>query len=147
MLLEWMDAARARAAATEVARRLAADPRVELVYLFGSATDDDVRRVRDVDIAVLARPRLSFEELLRMRADLVVTTGAPIDLVPLDAAGVVLAHEIAQHGRCLYARVPDAAQEFVARARMRFLDWRPFRDEQWRAAGERAAERRGGAQG
>ena len=145
MSLGWIDAARARTAAEEAARRLGADSRVELVYLFGSAVDIDVKHVRDVDLAVLARPPLAFDEVLRVRADLVIATGVPIDLVPLDAAGVVLAHEIAQHGRCLFARSADAESEFVSRARMRFFDWKPLRDEQWRAAGERAAERRRGA--
>src|SRR3989449_10749658 len=50
-------------------------------------------------------------------------------------------HEIVESGTCLYARTADAETEFVTRARARYWDFRPYRDEQWRLAGERLAER------
>ncbi len=102
--------------------------------------------MRDVDVAVLTDPPLSLDALVRRRADLVAATGAAIDLVSLNEAPIVLAHEIVDGGRCLYARTPDAETEFVTRTRARYWDFKPYRDEQWRLAGERLAERRGGPQ-
>ncbi len=138
--------AEARQCAERAARLLAEDPRVLLVYVFGSAAHRDRGTVRDVDVAVLTDPPLSLDALVRRRADLVAATGAAIDLVSLNEAPIVLAHEIVDAGRCLYARTPDAETEFVTRTRARYWDFKPYRDEQWRLAGERLAERRGGPQ-
>lgn len=131
----------ARAAAARAARRLAAEPSVRLVYLFGSAADPRRATVRDVDLAVLCRPRLDLEALLRLRADAVAAAGAPVDLVSLNDAGVVLAWEVAETGRCLFARDDDDEVGFVTRARARYWDFRPFLEAQWQLAGERLAER------
>ena len=52
------------------------------------------------------------------RADLIAVTGVEIDLVSLNDAPVVLAHEVADSGCCLYARDADVELEFVTRARL-----------------------------
>lgn len=138
-------AAKAREAAAAAARKLSADPRVELVYLFGSAVDPEQTVVRDVDLGVLTRPPLAANDLLRLRADVVTAVGVPIDLVSLNRAPVVLAHEVVEHGRCLFARTPELETEFVVRTRARYWDFKPFLETQWRYAGERLRERRRGA--
>jgi predicted nucleotidyltransferase len=142
--IERLPAAVARQAAEQAAGLLARDPRVLLVYAFGSAVHG-AGPVRDVDLAVLAAPPLTLDELLRARADLVAATGGtPIDLVSLSQVSIVLAHEVIDGGICLFARTPDVETEFVTRTRARYWDFKPYRDEQWRLAGERAAERRRG---
>jgi predicted nucleotidyltransferase len=133
------------AAAEAAAAVLARNPRVRLVYLFGSAADPTSRTVRDVDLGVLLEPSPTFDELLRLRADLGPLAGTEFDLVALDRAPVVLAHEIAETGRCLHANPPEAETDFVVRARARYWDWKPLLDEQWRIMGERLEERRGPA--
>jgi len=140
-----LSAGAAQQIAERAARELARDPRVRLVYLFGSAADASRATIRDVDLAVLTDPPLSPDELLRLRADVVLATDSAIDLVSLDDASVVLAWEVADSGRCLYARDADVEIEFVTRARARYWDFKPFLDEQWRLTGERLQERRHGA--
>ena len=140
--LRRIQAAEARSAARKAAERLAADPRVQLVYLFGSAADETRSEVRDVDLAVLTDPSLSLDQLLDLRAELVAAGAAPIDLVSLNEASVVLAHEVADSGRCLFARTPDIEVGFVTRAHARYWDFKPFLDQQWRLAGARLEERR-----
>ena len=126
MMIEPQQAADdARRAAARAAAQLATDARVQLVYLFGSAADPSRTVVRDVDIAVLTKPALRFDELLRIRADLIGVTGVEIDLVSLNDAPVVLAHEVADSGRCLYARNADVGLDFVTRARSRYWDFKP----------------------
>jgi len=115
--------------------------RILLAYVFGSTLDTRCARVGDVDLEVLADPLLSLDELTRWQADLRQATGAPIELVSLDAAPVVLAHEIVESGACLFARDPDVETEFVTRTRARWWDFKPYREAQWRLAGERLAER------
>ncbi len=139
-----ISASRAREAAAAAARRLADDPRVLLVYLFGSAADPDQATVRDVDLGVLTELPLDTDALMRLREEVVSAVRAPVDLVSLNRAPVVLAHEIAEHGRCLFARSADVETDFVVRARARYWDFKPFLAAQWRSAGERLAERRRG---
>jgi predicted nucleotidyltransferase len=132
----------AQARAERATRFLAADPRVKLVFLFGSAADPDRKiPVGDVDLAILTEPALDFHEFLRLRADAVDAVGGEIDLVHLNEAGVILTHEVVETGICLYSDPPDLETEFVCRAIMRYLDFKPYFDEQWRIAGERLAER------
>ncbi len=134
----------ARRCAQYAAQHLARDPRVRLVYLFGSAADPSRPTVHDIDLAVLTDPRLAQDELFRLRADLVLAVGGAFDLVSLNDASVVLAWEVADSGNCLYARDADAEVEFVTRARARHWDFKPFLDEQWRLVGQRLEERRRG---
>ena len=132
----------ARRRAERAARSLAADPRVKLIFLFGSAADPDRKLpVRDVDLAILMDPPLEFQDLLRLRSRAVQAAEGEIDLVPLNEAGVVLAHEVAETGICLHAEPPERETEFVCRAIMRYLDFKPYLKEQWRLAGERLEER------
>ena len=57
-----------------------------------------------MDLGVLAGPPLSLDELTRRQADLRQATRAPIELISLDVAPVVLAHEVLESGVCLFAR-------------------------------------------
>ena len=132
---------KAHRAGERAAQLLAQDARVRLVYLFGSAVDSERAAVRDVDLAIMTTQPLTLDEMLGLRADLVLQVGGEIDLVSLNDAPIVLAWEVADSGRCLYASDPDVEVEFVTRARARYWDFKPFLDEQWRLAGQRLEER------
>ena len=135
----------ARERAERAARFLAADPRVKLVFLFGSAADPDREiPVRDVDLGVLTDPPLDLWDLLRLQEEVALRAGGDIDLVSLNRAGIALAHEVVDTGRCLYSDPPELETEFVCRVQMRYLDFRYYLDQQWRIAGERLEERRRG---
>ena len=136
-----LSAAEAQERAARAARLLAEDPRIVLVYLFGSAAGGGSDLVRDVDLAVFTDPPWSLTDLVRQRARLVGAVAAPLDLVSLNDASTVLAHEVVETGQCLYARSPEAETAFVTRSRARHWDFKPYRDAQWRLAGERLAER------
>lgn len=135
----------ARERAGRAARFLAADPRVKLIFLFGSAADPDRKiPVRDVDLAILMAPPLEFRDFLTLRAGAVEAAHGEIDLVSLNEAGVILTHEVAETGICLHSDPPELETEFVCRAIMRYLDFKPYFKEQWRILGERLEERRHG---
>jgi predicted nucleotidyltransferase len=122
---------------------LSADPRVRVVYLFGSAARSASIPPRDLDLAVCVRPALSLAELLGLQGKLQEAVDVAVDLVSFDEAPIVLAHEIIEGGRCLYARSPEDETELVTRTRMRWWDWLPVREQQWRASGERLEARLG----
>lgn len=141
-----LDGREAKQRASRAAALMAQDARVRLVFLFGSAMDESVPEVADVDLAVLADPPLDLDERLRLQARLARATKANIELVPLDRASVTLLHEVANHGTCLFARASDDELAFVTRARARFWDFRPYLAEQWRLAAARQEVRRRGPQ-
>jgi len=146
MAFGTLTAGEARSVAERVAQRLASDERVRLVFLYGSAADPERREVRDVDLAIACSTRLSFADLMCLRADAIAVAGAPVDLIALDDAGVVLAWEVAEGGQCLFSRGPDDEVEFVTRARARYWDFKPLLEAQWRLAGERLEARRRAAE-
>lgn len=90
---------------------------------------------------MLADELLSTDQRLRLRADIVSAVQVNVDLILLNDAPVVLACEIAETGRCLYARDPDAEVEFIARARARYWDFKLFVETQWLLTGEGLTER------
>jgi uncharacterized protein len=137
----------ARNRAERAARFLAADPRVKLVFLFGSAADPDRSSVRDVDLAILTDPPLGLYELLDLKSEVARAAGGEVDLVPLNDAPVVLAREVAVTGRCLHADPPELETEFVTRSNMEYLDFKWYLDRQWQILGERLEARRHGLPG
>ena len=141
-----MKASEARVFAREIAEKLAADPRVCLIYLFGSAADPNGNEVRDLDVAIGGQPPFSRQELLGLAAHVGGSLGIALDLVPLERAPIVLAHEIADRGLCLLSRPPEAETTFVVRARDAYWDFKPLLEQQWRLAGERQEARLRGPQ-
>jgi len=139
--MEGYPPALARDLAARAVDVLTRDSRVRLVYLFGSAVDSASPVARDVDLAVWTEPRLTVEDLVQLRAQLVDVVHTRIDLISLNDAPIVLAKEVADHGLCLYAASDDVETEFVVRARARFWDFAPFLKTQWKLAGLRIEER------
>ena len=133
-------AATIQAGARRAASLLAEDPRVEMVYLFGSGADGG-REAKDLDLAIMTKSPLELATLLELRARVVEEVHLPVDLIPLNEASVILCHEIAETGRCLYARRPELETDFVVRSRARYWDFQPFFREQERLARLRSAER------
>lgn len=132
----------ARERAERAASALATDPRVRLVFLFGSATEG-AAAPRDVDLAIFTEPSLGLDELMRLRAAVAGEAGGDVDLVSLNDAPVVLAFEVADTGESLYASSQELVTEFVCKARMRYWDFKPFLETQWKLARQRAEERGG----
>lgn len=130
--------AEARERAEKAAAALAMDKRVRLVFLFGSAVDPERASVRDFDLAVLTDP-MDLWDLAGLSSDASSAAGMDFDLVWLNNVPPVLAREVSE-GRCLYADPPEIETEFVTRSRMQYLDFKHYRDEQWRLSGDRLEE-------
>ena len=77
--------------------------------------------IEGLDLAILTFPPLSLDQRLRLRTDLVAGGAPGLDLVSLTNASVTLAHEVAEHGICLFARTAEDEVDFVTRARARLL--------------------------
>ena len=73
---------------------LAARPDVTLAYVFGSTARGERRADSDIDIAVLFDVQPSATEQLALRDALCAAAQIPVDLVVLNDASPLLAHEV-----------------------------------------------------
>jgi len=93
-----------------VCRRLRDDPRVQAIYLFGSAATGETHAHSDIDLAVLLDAPISLGDELRMRAIAVEELRRDdVDFVVLNHATPPLRYEVVTRGRRLFARDDAAA--------------------------------------
>ena len=104
---------------------------VRLAYLFGSAAREEVRSSSDLDVAVLFEPRPDPLDLDRFTVELQGAARRDVDLIILDSAPPVLAHEIIATGRLLVSRDETERVSFEARATARYLDTTHLRRVQY----------------
>lgn len=107
----------------KVAATFAADPRVILATIFGSARDGTVRDGADVDIAVLLFPEPTPSEFFAFYQEMAgrLPGIAELDLVDLNHAGSVLAFE-ALSGRRLLVRDAGAVAAFSSLVARQYED-------------------------
>lgn len=117
-------------------------PGVSLVYLFGSVARDAPRRDSDLDLAVLFSGTPGPERIGEMAAALERVAGRVVDLVVLNSASPLLAHEVVSTGRLLVCRDDGERAAFEARATIRYLDTGHLRRIQHQYLRERAGARR-----
>jgi predicted nucleotidyltransferase len=109
-----------------LASALAAEPDIELAYLFGSHASGRTRPESDIDIGVLvsaraaSNPRETLAQLLG-RIGRVIASNR-LDLVLLNGASSLLRHRIVSIGRLLLARSPAIRHRFVTRAIQDYQD-------------------------
>jgi len=73
-----------------LAEKLATDPRVCLIHLFGLAAEREEGEVQDLDLAIGSTPAFSMDELLELGARLGGSSGLSLILVPLERVPIVL---------------------------------------------------------
>ncbi len=123
----------------QAATVLAADPRVDAVYGFGSRIRGTAGPMSDIDLAVLLNREIKLIEELRLRAAVVEALQRDdVDLVRLNHAPPLLRYEVVATGRRLFARDDDAADRFEARCVREYLDTHHLRAVQRRLARERS---------
>lgn len=110
-------------------------------YLFGSTVMEITHNESDVDIAVLVDEGKK-EEMDRtepygyeagMVAELSKALGTDrVDLVVLNGAPPLLAHQVISKGKLLFSRDDRARTAFEVRTKLRYLDTKPLREIQRR---------------
>ncbi len=107
-----------------IAGAVRAEPAVLAAYVFGSRARGEERAVSDLDIAlILARGReLDLAARERLRAAVAGATGHRVDLAILCDETPVLAFEVIDGGRRVYARDAESADEREERLLQIYLD-------------------------
>ena len=125
-----------------IRRVLEARSDIRLAYVFGSLVCGEARPKSDADIAVLFSGSPPTESLDRLVADLEVASGRGVDLVVLNDAPPLLAHEVVATGTCLVCRDEDERVRFVVRTVSRYVDTAHLRRMQQAYLRERTEARR-----
>jgi predicted nucleotidyltransferase len=121
----------------EAIRSLLKESGACLGYLFGSAAKGIERQDSDLDVAVLMGPEIRasrFGEVqLRLTTALVgLTHTNDVDVVILNSAPPLLAHQVISSGKCFFGNRRDQVR-FEIRAIQRYIDTRRLRDHAARA--------------
>ena len=83
---------------------LAKEEQVKLALLFGSLTRRN--SVRDIDVAIQAKPELTFKEFLYLNAQIELELGIPVDLVDMAKAPESLKENILKNGTLIKGTKP-----------------------------------------
>lgn len=89
-------------------------PGVDTLWVYGSEATGRAGAGSDLDLAALFRDRPSAVELVELRSEAEALVGRPVDLVDLDDASPLLAHQVLKHGRLLVDRDPPRRHRFAA---------------------------------
>ncbi len=115
-----------------VTRVIADTPQVVAAYLFGSRASRRDHPSSDLDVAVIFASDVDagtrFQTRCRLSERLASAARVPsADVVDLEAASPLLAHEVLRRGRLLLSRDEARRVRVVARQVMRYIDSRPMR--------------------
>jgi predicted nucleotidyltransferase len=109
---------------------LAAQPDVLAAYLFGSYATGKARPESDVDVAVLLSgtdEMERFERRLRLMGEVEEALGRrSADVVVLNDAPPLLAHQVLMHGRLIFERDRAGRVEFEVRTGKIYADLQPM---------------------
>lgn len=113
-----------------LARRLAADPRVGALWLFGSRSRGEADALSDVDLAVLAVGAPTSEQLASWQLDWIETANEvlgtdEVSLVVINRAPLPLRYQIFRDSRLLHAASPEIAADTELATIRAYLDFRP----------------------
>lgn len=123
----------------KIRAELAKRREILFAYLFGSQAKGRTWGQSDVDIAVwvdekrLARleKKAPYGYLAELTADLSLAARQEVDVVLLNSASPVLAHEVVRHGFLLLERRPPDRVDFEVRSLRDYVDTKPLRDIFW----------------
>ena len=115
---------------------------VRLAYLFGSMARGEGRASSDLDVGVVFSPVPAAAELDRLATGLETAAGRRVDLVVLNDAPPLLAHEAIRANRLIVCRDEDERVRFHTHATARYLDTARLRRVQHAYLRERAEAHR-----
>ncbi|OGD47006.1 hypothetical protein A3K69_01570 [Candidatus Bathyarchaeota archaeon RBG_16_57_9] len=116
---------------SELVEIFRADERILVAYMFGSRSRGLQTLESDTDVAVLLStlPEDALDLYLDLVDRLSRVVGGPVDLVFLNAAPLLLRHQVIKHGRVLFSRDEAARVQFETRSVKEYMDFRPRSDE------------------
>ena len=109
-------------------RPLYADPRIDLVVVFGSIASGEAHAESDVDVAVRGSGELDLIAVTNDVTRLLYTDA--VDVVDLRRASPLLMMEVVRGGRVIFERTPGSYAAFCSLAHRRYVDTAKLRAAQ-----------------
>ena len=105
---------------------------IQAAYIFGSVASGRTRTDSDIDIALLLNEKSRYlktlDYRLRVASEIRTALGRPdLDLIILNEAPPVLAHQVLSKGKLIFERSRTARVAFQVRAVNLYLDTEPMR--------------------
>jgi len=105
---------------------------VVVAYLFGSVARGRASKLSDIDVAILVDESLIRPVRYGYRANVLADLMArlhtnEVDLVVLNKASPLLAHEVVRHGNVIFCRNPNRRVAFETDSFRRYVDTEPLR--------------------
>ena len=77
-------------------------PKVQIIYLFGSHAKAQEQETSDIDLAIKTEESISNTEIYDLRQELAAQLNQDVDLIDMEKASTVLKNEVVQGGTRLY---------------------------------------------
>lgn len=112
-----------------VSKSLQQNDRVSAAWVFGSVATGKDRPDSDIDIAVLfiegLDKQIRFDMRLAIAAELAGLTGREVDVIDMQAAPLLLQHQVRRFGYLLFEKDHAYRMDFDVKSRRQFLDFYP----------------------
>ncbi|MGI6453184.1 MAG: type VII toxin-antitoxin system MntA family adenylyltransferase antitoxin [Syntrophomonadaceae bacterium] len=112
-----------------VSKTLQQNDRVSAAWVFGSVATGKDRPDSDIDIAVLfiegLDKHIRFDMRLAIAAELTDLTGRQVDVIDMQAAPLLLQHQVRRFGYLLFEKDHAYRVDFDVKSRREFLDFYP----------------------
>jgi predicted nucleotidyltransferase len=117
-----------------VSKTLQQNDRVSAAWVFGSVATGKDRPDSDIDIAVLfiegLDKHIRFDMRLAIAAELTDLTGRQVDVIDMQAAPLLLQHQVRRFGYLLFEKDHAYRVDFDVKSRREFLDFYPCLEKQ-----------------
>jgi predicted nucleotidyltransferase len=99
------------------------DPRILVVYLFGSYNDGSANIQSDLDLAVLFKEDIDLRTEMALQVELSTIIGfEDIDLLDLNKAPLLMQFKVISNGRLIYEADADLSSDFLENVLLRYHD-------------------------
>lgn len=103
-------------------------------YLFGSAVNEKLKPLSDIDFAVLISQKLKRDEIFNYHLNLIGVISDTLhiddfDLVILNTAPPRFAYNILKSGRLLFCKDKEQTIDFMEKTNKYYLDFKYYKDQ------------------
>lgn len=98
-------------------------PKVQIMYLFGSHAKAQQQESSDIDLAIKTEESISNTEIYDLRQELAAHLNQDVDLIDLEKASTLLRNEVVQGGTRLYCAPHFDRKRYELRIISEYLDF------------------------
>jgi len=100
------------------------NPKVLIVYLFGSLAKDKGTKESDLDLAIYTTKDFSWDDYYDLYGELTIKLRSDrLDLIWLNMANPILQFEVIKHGKVLFYRDVDILNDYELKAKKNYYDY------------------------